>query len=811
MKRKLFAKRLISCILSVCMLMCLFAQAIGVSAETDTGNPVSMGGVSFATEWLIEPVKTDVEIGVSTTVALNKTAFTIKSKVSGEYLTAAFADDGSVTLSTLPRDEANDAQLWVFLDTWVDTIYYYGLGNLGKYILHTNDISYPARINRSGSSFTYSRLAMSGEGYYTIHFNGSDNNSLESLQGEDGSFSATISFRDGTSYYFTEDYKVVTPSYEVSANKSLTNTLYSTKWFIEPVKTDVEYNITNTFKEGAHNHVAYTIRSTASGSYLTASYDENGAITLSTATRDEENDGQLWIIYDHWMTGQRFNIFNLGYYYEVDGVSYPAQLIESGTEIITQAAQGIGTGGYGWLLNDVMTNSTFVNDITKSITATIRMEHPTWYITEKCIGDTSLDAAEKKTVYNAELDYAACGAQSLKFTPAKYVTYYNDKGTAAESIAYLISSQESGAYLTANYAEDGTVTMTFDTRDTSNDSQLWILRENWAAVDTNWYGLINLGSAHTVEIDGEQITALYQLYYSSDSTLVTGAIGDKGEGDKTWMLNGGGTADSDGHLAIGVEDIVAADGSFKASLALRSPVVYVSEDTAKVDTANNVKIAASSGNELFDASTVDKNAAYRWHIQYNSTHNDVKYYTVKNVLTGTYLTMYKNGIYLAERDADNSHQLWAFIDGTAVDSTWNSVYLMRCLGHNAAEINTWSGNSTLLDENGLAYFNTAVKLNAGGLAWALLKNRGKVDISDDMTVVLNSYQWGKGGNYYLCSEQAVYGDINGDTSVDIRDLVGMKKQSAGIDAESAKSDMDADGINAQSSDLSALRKILIGA
>lgn len=116
MKSRLLVKKLVSGILSAGIVMCLFINTSGAGfSDESCAIPVSIGSLGFVTEWTMEPVEEDSEIGIDTDVALNKTAFTVKSKASGKYLTAIFNDDGTAELCTLPRDEANDAQLWIFL------------------------------------------------------------------------------------------------------------------------------------------------------------------------------------------------------------------------------------------------------------------------------------------------------------------------------------------------------------------------------------------------------------------------------------------------------------------------------------------------------------------------------------------------------------------------------------------------------------------------------------------------------------------------------------------------------------------------
>lgn len=630
MKKKPFFKKSISCVLLLCLIVSLFMQTLGVSAATENGSPVVQSTTS--TEWKMTPVKTNVDIGVSDNRndPLNKTAFTIQSTRSGKYLTALYNDDSTVTLVTLPRDEANDAQLWVFFDAWGDK-HTYCLGNLG-----VSGTEYTcARID---DGLSYTKMAWSGTGPQSIQFNGVDGTTIESLRGADGSFTTTI--------------------------------------------------------------------------------------------------------------------------------------------------------GYRWAQ---------------------KTRKPYFY--EKYISDPSADAEVKETVGDALLDAADCGT-TLTFTPARYVTYYNGKGVSEEAVAYLIQSPRSSGYLTAHYATEGTVTagttatMTFETRDKSNDAQLWILRENWGA-DTNWYGLINLGSAHTVEVGGETVTALYQLNWTmSGSTYTAAAIGDSGNGERTWMLNGGGGTqpNTNGYLNIGIEDLVQADGSFEATLALRSGGYIRDEAPAAADT--NVKIAPSSGNTKVDLKTAEKNAAYRWKIESAATVNGVTYYTVKNMRTNTYLTMKDNGIYLAPLEEGNLHQQWAFNDGSSIYGAANSMaYILRCRSHNdtnSAEINTVAGESKALDKNGLAY--SKITGAPGGRGWTLGVNRQQTAVTDGMITVINSYQYNNyGGNYYLCSEPLAYGDVNGDGEVDIRDLVAMTETAVG-----AAADLDADGENGTAEDQRILRKILLG-
>ena len=208
-----------------------------------------------------------------------------------------------------------------------------------------------------------------------------------------------------------------------------------------------------------------------------------------------------------------------------------------------------------------------------------------------------------------------------------------------------------------------------------------------------------------------------------------------------------------------------------------------------------------------DLKTVEKNAAYRWEIKSAATVNGVTYYTVKNMRTNTYLTMKDNGIYLAPLEEENHHQQWAFNDGSSVYGTSASMaYILRCRSHNAAtspEINTVGGNSALLEKNGLAYSTNSG--NMGGRGWTLGVNRKQTAVTDGMITVINSYQWGNGGNYYLCSEPLAYGDVNGDGSVDIRDLVAMTETATG-----AAADLDADGVCATAADQAILRRLLLG-
>ena len=65
-------------------------------------------------------------------------------------------------------------------------------------------------------------------------------------------------------------------------------------------------------------------------------------------------------------------------------------------------------------------------------------------------------------------------------------------------------------------------------------------------------------------------------------------------------------------------------------------------------------------------------------------------------------------------------------------------------------------------------------------------------------------------NDYYYSSIAQKGDVNADGKTDICDLVRIKKMSAGIIERTWRGDVNADALIANASDLSDLRKKLLG-
>lgn len=511
-----------------------------------------------------------------------------------------------------------------------------------------------------------------------------------------------------------------------------------TEWVLDAIETNYSFNLNATTQETG---TVYTIKSSVSGLYLTAAFDASGTATLTTEERNADNPGQRWMFRVPWNappTDPNYNalsyaLINLGYTYDVSGVQVPAMLK---TNLTTKKLTNDGNGSGMWCIDGGL-GVKFPSGMT-TYTTKLFGASPEKYLSEEAEAQ-----AEPYTKLN---DVELIGTGKLTdwvFEKAGTESYKDYQGTVrADQQLYTIKSKTSGAYLTAVYAEDGSVTIETGSRDTSDKGQLWSLyrHSDWAP----FYNLINFGRMQDVTVGNDTVSVPTQIETTSGA-VTTRAPHEDGTGSKSWFLNGAQNS---------IESLITAqgttDGSFTATLATQWPILYFSEVVTEAGRTAEVLIKSTKASD-FTTSVVDNNDAYTWDVVYQSTENNKDYYTVYHRGTGLYLSIRSGKPVLAERDEFDTTQLWYFRDCSTYGNQlagWNYVYEIRSYDNTKA-IHTVESNGVALEETELKFTDTASLGEAGGRGWTLQKSRAATALAKNNVCVINSYQWGKGGNYYL--------------------------------------------------------------
>ena len=291
------------------------------------------------------------------------------------------------------------------------------------------------------------------------------------------------------------------------------------------------------------------------------------------------------------------------------------------------------------------------------------------------------------------------------------------------------------------YAADGSVSFETGSRDTGNKGQLWSLyRANgWGG----FYNLINFGKTQTVSGASGSFTTPTQLN-TNGTALLCSVPQASGSGDRSWFLNG-----AQNTLESLIQAQGTTDGSFTATLATQWPTLYFSEIVKAEERTAAVRIKSSAAAD-FSLSGVDKDDAYIWDVNYQTNENNRDYYTMYHRGTGLYLSIRNGKPVLAERDEFDTTQLWHLRDCSTYGNqlaSWNNIYEIRSYDNTKAIHTVESGAA--LEETELRFSDTTSYGEAGGRGWTLTKNRATKTLAKQNVCVINSYQWGKGGNYYL--------------------------------------------------------------
>ena len=200
----------------------------------------------------------------------------------------------------------------------------------------------------------------------------------------------------------------------------------------------------------------------------------------------------------------------------------------------------------------------------------------------------------------------------------------------------------------------------------------------------------------------------------------------------------------------------------------------------------------ASDDSSFDSNTVELNKDYLF--EFKTTEDG--YYTVRHLLSGLYITSYNGKIYLAERDTSNTNQLWKAEDTSEL---YGEPGLFDVIGYgsDSMAMNVVSGELSYSDISGAGAVD--------GRSWKLGNAK---ELTDGLICSLSAYT--KDGGKYLSVNNTLWGDLNGDGSRDILDLIVLKKMAAGITASVEESDLDVDGAKAGAGDMAALKEVLMG-
>ena len=616
-------------------------------------------------------------------------------------------------------------------------------------------------------------------------------------------FSVSMSLLVNTVYGLTTA-KSYEKLYEVNASSSSQN---STEWKFEPVKTDFSYN--DTFGNEVSGNTVYTMRSTKTGAYLTAVYDKNGALSLESGTRDESNDGQLWILHRMFPNDNSikyYGLINLGYYSKCSGNSSkecPCQIQVAGGLSGEQPSDS-GNGNNTWELD----NSALVDEIKDTngcFTSKISSRFPICHFEEILPLDyqnVSIKASAgqidvSKNGYKWKIHYVKTSGTRKLYTvkhigSGLYLTFYNNKAVLSDcdegntsqywefkdcssyggelsgwtyvyeirsyNDSVAINSIESGSALNENElkvsstATSGvsggrgwTLAANRTQVEIQNDMECVINSYQWGE-GGNYYLYAPASTKLTgisfptklIEMRPEETKQLTISYEPSDAVVSETTIYTSDDESVA-------SVDSSGKVTakkLGTTQITATVGAFSDTCTIKV--------TNDVKRTQELKIISSLSSK-FNIANVDEDERYLWKITYQSEIDGRKMYTVMHKGSNLYLTKQGNKVLLCQHDAFDTNQLWEIKDcstyGTDL-SSWNKVYEIRDYGDTGA-INSIEDDSVL---NNIKFNQTTMVGPVGGRGWVFDVNRGLKEVVGEMTCVINSYQWGKGGNYYLYSD-----------------------------------------------------------
>ncbi len=715
------------------------------------------------TVWVFEPAGGDVP-----THSVYAATYTIKSKASGKYLTAIDKGDGTVSLCTKDRDENDNGQLWAFDALWGEGI----LAIINAGCADPCNADYSAMLYLDGGKLKKDCQRQSGDGNKTVILGGTDAGISDVTTvgvASDGnihpntsllrSFEATINFQSPTLYFYEE--------YESEEIEEILVSLDNTK------KTTWKFEYTGEDLATVSVYAAtYTIKSKASGKYLTATDNGDGTVSLCTKDRDENDKGQLWGFdalqgYDPEKGVAPVAIINAGCEDPVERVGYESSAMLIYDNGLKKAAQEqAGDGNKTVLLNGIdagisdVTTPGVASSVTErrkgltlqSFEATINFQVPTLYFYEEYYGIAHEEPQTEPTEKTNDVVISSNNAFSTewRFTPVREFDCYNADGSYAQSAgenakgiyAYTIQSTKTGGYLTAVYNSDYTaITLQTGTRDTTDDRQVWAFTKVWP--DYPYYGMLNLGYMRDCsDNSGNQ----YPAYIMQDRSVNTPhGGGSPNTGD---IVNFGHISGMVGDKTI--DSLVSAQGNtFVTAFGVNS--AYYMEQTDITDPTVNAPAPSEIINISYDSAitVTDEKGGLEfipialediYTIGGGSCGKNV-IYAIKSSKTGAFLTATYNdndnsiALSFAERDITDDGQRWAFIKAFPNDTDFPHYFVLN-MGK-MSDCTDSSGNKSpavLMADLTAGEFET-VNQGDGLYIWNLTTSSSAENLLDSLTSI----------------------------------------------------------------------------
>ena len=574
----------------------------------------------------------------------------------------------------------------------------------------------------------------------------------------------------------------------------------ATEWIFEPVDENFSFQ----YKNWSNNYapakgVVYRLKSPNNGKYLTAVYSSrnSGTARLSLVTKplDESDNSQKWLFYKTETAGSKYYSFsNLG---EVADETYPTRY---GRIFYSRKNVGISIASDLQPLESAYNAFVLISGVAEklisdlkseqgnSFQAKIRLNYPEYFLTEEILPD---GAARVYTKASNNVSATTAGVA-------------NDKGfkwnikldrTENGKNYYTVQSSLNQKYLTHN---NGSVYLT---EKTDTTSQLWRFDSSASSNfsnATNIYYLKAYNTAqaiNTFEKDGTIIPEDEIQFDFIDANSYSNA-------GMAWAFNdrNNRTAISDELTDVTILTYQWGKGEYYYLYAPTEPE----------------KSLIKAYKQIPDKNVLDKDTGYLWNIEFGAAKNNYNYYTIQNVGTNLYLTCVDGKVFMAPKYQGGNAQYWRFVDVSSTFSQSSYVYDIRTYDTDLGITTIESG--AVLSETGLQLKDTTTLSSAGGRAWTLGKNRGKIEAKGGLKYVyINSYQYSNyGDNYYLYNNGGRtirHGYINEDEKIDILDLIRLKKHiddpACSISDELAADCNKDKKVGAE--DLVALRKYLMGA
>ena len=530
-----------------------------------------------------------------------------------------------------------------------------------------------------------------------------------------------------------------------------------------------------------------------------------------------------------------------------------------------------GDAGSCWLLNGTQTDlghSAGNNDsskLVKQMTVTLEGYGVNTYLDaysvskEKCSGMAlNTDTQKFSDVFTDDSQNIAVNmseATEWKFIPQGSVEYFDTFGNKRTDTKYTVQSLLTGGYLSAKI-KDGNLSL-YTVNKIYDDSQYFILHEPFAGC--KYYNLISLGIYET-NSSGQRIPL--QINYST--SLYPEQPYNSGNGLQSWILNGSLNS---------VESLIfeqgSFDGSFKAQISIQWPVLYLCEESySNLIGATKAQISTSfiSNDDSYIWKLTECGNYYK--IQNKATGNYLTYSKggaylcpeLKNESTQKWRFVDCTAYGGALSSWNDIYEIRAFGSLDAINTVGGNSsdlgkYGLKCnslataadsggrgwtLAPNREKISLTDGMECVINSYqwGLNYYlcdssvnelsldknyivaerlttSPEIKVKGNGQVFYKSFNDTVAMVNDDGSIVGKKVGTAKisvqAGNYQSSFEVNVkkYGDIDLDDSVDIVDLVRLKKKIALETLNESLDDLNMDGI-CSANDIVVMRMLLLG-